>query len=188
MNKIIVEIENSDDPVTLYNICKNNDKSFDGIFYMGVHTTEIYCLPSCKAKTPLLKNVKFYNTRDDAIAAGLRGCKRCRSEFFPLVQPQWFNLILEYLSSNLSTKIKEEQLEQLSKVNISTIQRYFKEYLKYSVMSYHRKLRLEYAQKLIKEGVDLLDIPYFIGYESMSGFRDAFFKEYGCNPGELNDK
>lgn len=183
-----MEFENSDDPVTLYNICNNNEKNYDGIFYMGVHTTEIYCLPSCKAKTPLIKNVKFYNTREDAIAAGLRGCKRCRSEFFPFVQPPWFNLVLEYLSSNLSAKIKEDQLEQLAKVNISTIQRYFRQYLKFSVMSYHRKLRLDYAKKLITEGVDLLDIPYLIGYDSMSGFRDAFNKEYGYNPGEINGK
>lgn len=183
-----MEFDNSDDPVTLYDICKNNDKSFDGIFFMGVHTTEIYCLPSCKAKTPLYKNVKFYETKEDAITAGLRGCKRCRSEFFPLVYPPWLNLVLEYLSSNLSTKIKEDQLEQLAKVNISTIQRYFKEYLNNSVMSYHRNLRLDYAKKLITQGVDLLDIPYLIGYDSMSGFRDAFHKEFGYNPGELNGK
>ncbi|MGB5137837.1 MAG: Ada metal-binding domain-containing protein, partial [Candidatus Zixiibacteriota bacterium] len=36
-----------------------SDQGFDGKFYVGVHSTGIYCLPSCKARKPLLKNVKF---------------------------------------------------------------------------------------------------------------------------------
>ena len=34
-----------------------NDTAFDGQFYVGVHSTGIYCLPSCKAKLPKLENV-----------------------------------------------------------------------------------------------------------------------------------
>jgi AraC family transcriptional regulator of adaptative response / DNA-3-methyladenine glycosylase II len=68
---------------------RRNDASYDGRFYVGVHSTGIYCLPSCKAKLPLLKNIVFYKTREEAIAAGLRGCKRCKSEQFPDVLPDW---------------------------------------------------------------------------------------------------
>ncbi|UOK59153.1 AraC family transcriptional regulator [Bacillus sp. OVS6] len=37
------------------------DKTFDGVFYTGVKTTKIYCLPSCYAKKPLPENVIFSN-------------------------------------------------------------------------------------------------------------------------------
>ena len=67
---------------------QQNDATFDGRFYVGVHSTGIYCLPSCKAKLPLLKNVVFYESREEAIAAGLRGCKRCRAAQFPDLLPQ----------------------------------------------------------------------------------------------------
>ena len=67
---------------------QTNDSRYDGRFFVGVHSTGIYCLPSCKARLPKLKNVRFYPTREDALAAGLRGCKRTsasrqRSNFSP---------------------------------------------------------------------------------------------------------
>ena len=52
---------------------RESDPSYDGKFYVGVLTTEIYCLPSCKAKLPKLENVVFFSTREEAMAAGLRG-------------------------------------------------------------------------------------------------------------------
>ena len=54
------------------------DRSADGIFVLGVTTTGIYCKPSCPARKPLRKNVRFYATCAEAEAAGLRACKRCQ--------------------------------------------------------------------------------------------------------------
>lgn len=53
------------------------DRGFDGVFVTGVHSTGIYCRPSCPARAPLRKNVRFYATPAEAEAAGLRACKRC---------------------------------------------------------------------------------------------------------------
>jgi len=53
------------------------DRHFDGAFVTGVHSTGIYCCPSCPARTPLRKNVRFYATPSDAKGAGLRPCKCC---------------------------------------------------------------------------------------------------------------
>ena len=50
----------------------HSDSAYDGKFYVGVHSTGIYCVPSCKAKKPKLKNVVFYGTREEAIAAGMQ--------------------------------------------------------------------------------------------------------------------
>ncbi len=49
----------------------------DGQFYFGVMTTGVYCRPSCPAKQPLRKNVRFYESPGDAERDGLRPCKRC---------------------------------------------------------------------------------------------------------------
>jgi AraC family transcriptional regulator of adaptative response/methylated-DNA-[protein]-cysteine methyltransferase len=53
------------------------DRRFDGTFVVGVHSTGIYCRPSCPARAPLRRNVRFYATPEDAMAEGLRSCKRC---------------------------------------------------------------------------------------------------------------
>ena len=52
------------------------------------------------------------------------------------------------------------------------------------IISARRKLRLAHARELIKGGVDYLTVAYECGFESASGFRDAFEKMYGLPPGE----
>ena len=86
------------------------DASYDGRYYVGVHSTRIYCLPSCKAKKPYLKNVVFYPTREEAIAAGLRGCKRCKSEKYPDVLPSWLHLVLKFMRENQTERLNENRL------------------------------------------------------------------------------
>jgi AraC family transcriptional regulator of adaptative response/methylated-DNA-[protein]-cysteine methyltransferase len=173
----------------LFLICKNNDSSFDGDFYLGVLSTKIYCLPSCKAKMPLRKNIKFYKEKSEAVSDGLRGCKRCRSEFYPLTQPQWLDILLEKIENTIDHKLEKTELEKIANVDISTIRRYFKRYFGSTLGDYHRKIRLEYAKELIKNGTPILDLPYLTGFSSLSGFRSAFYKEFGKTPGEIkNDK
>lgn len=55
------------------------DRAAEGAFYIGVRTTGVYCVASCGGR-PLRKNVAFYATREDARAAGLRACLRCKPD------------------------------------------------------------------------------------------------------------
>lgn len=167
--------------IEAYRTC---DAKFDGRFYVGVKTTGIYCLPSCKAKLPLLKNIIFFDTRDEAIASGFRGCKRCKSEFFPDVEPPWVAEILSLMENQINKKMNEQVLTELAGVDISTIRRYFKSHFKMTPLAYHRKLRLVNAKKLIAQGSDSLTAAYDSGFESISGFHDAFIKEFKHSPGE----
>ena len=89
---------------------QSNDSRFNGKFYVGVLSTGIYCLPSCKAKLPLLKNVRFFVSREEAIAFGLRGCKRCLSEKFPDTLPEWLPPVMAYLRNNYRHKLNESAL------------------------------------------------------------------------------
>jgi AraC family transcriptional regulator of adaptative response/methylated-DNA-[protein]-cysteine methyltransferase len=163
-----------------------DDSRYDGTFYVCVKSTRIYCLPSCKAKQPLLQNVVFYPTREQAVKAGFRGCKRCRAEFFPDVAPPWLEKILALLRRDVRSKIREQDLADIAGVDISTIRRYFKAYLQTTPIAFHRRVRLEYATSLITRGADYLTAAYECGFDSVSGFRDAFARHYGFSPGKLN--
>ncbi len=165
---------------------QNDDASYDGKFFVCVKTTKIYCLPSCKAKLPKVENVIFVRTREEAIAAGFRGCKRCRSEFYPNTQPVWLEPVLEMIRKANDKKLDEESLAGIAGVDISTIRRYFKLYKSTTPLALHRKVRLEHAHKLMKRGADYLTAAYETGFESASGFRDAFIKHYGYPPGRIN--
>ncbi|MEN9621348.1 MAG: hypothetical protein RL499_1541, partial [Actinomycetota bacterium] len=71
-----------------YRALASRDARFDGQFIAGVHSTGIYCRPSCPATTPRPNNVRFYATAAAAHEAGLRACKRCQPDAVP-GNPEW---------------------------------------------------------------------------------------------------
>src|SRR4051812_43167500 len=63
---------------TMYRALTNRDPSFEGIFFVAVRTTGIFCRPTCSAKTPGRANVNFFATASEALHGGYRPCLRCR--------------------------------------------------------------------------------------------------------------
>ena len=62
---------------TMYRALVNRDSSFEGIFFVGVRTTGIFCRPTCTAKKPARENVDFFATSSEALESGYRPCLRC---------------------------------------------------------------------------------------------------------------
>lgn len=77
-----------DDFVRCYRAVESNDTRFDGWFVFAVRTTGIYCRPSCPARPPLPRNVRFFPTAAAAQCAGFRACRRCRPDACP-GSPEW---------------------------------------------------------------------------------------------------
>lgn len=71
-----------------YEAVRSRDARFDGVFFLGVTTTGIYCRPSCPAVTPKRENVRFYPSAAGAQGAGFRACRRCRPDAVP-GSPEW---------------------------------------------------------------------------------------------------
>src|SRR4051794_14945165 len=67
----------------LYKALAARDRRFDGVFFVGVTSTRIYCRPICPAKTPKAANCRFFKTPQEAEHAGFRPCLRCRPELAP---------------------------------------------------------------------------------------------------------
>jgi len=165
-----------------------NDATFNGRFIVGVHSTGIYCLPSCRARLPLLKNVRFYPGVEDARKAGLRACKRCQPDRYPNMEPPWLKPLVAYMREHPDVRLSEPGLVERTGVDITTIRRTFRQQYGNTPLAFHRQLRLEHARNLIKSGMDYLTAAYECGYESASGFRDAFTRQFGQPPGSLHGK
>lgn len=73
-----MRIQNPDKQNKYYQALLNRDQSYVGIFYVGVVTTGVFCISSCRARKPKRENVEFYSTFKDALNAGFRPCKICR--------------------------------------------------------------------------------------------------------------
>ena len=77
-----------DDTDRCWQAVEAGDPRFDGWIFCGVTSTGIYCRPSCPARTPGRKNVRFFSTAAAAQGAGFRACKRCRPDATP-GSPEW---------------------------------------------------------------------------------------------------
>src|SRR5687767_15914460 len=71
------------DTAALYSALASRDPRFDGVFYVGVTSTGIYCRPVCTAKTPKAANCRFFFSAEAAEKAAFRPCLRCRPELAP---------------------------------------------------------------------------------------------------------
>ena len=69
------------------------DTNFDGVFVTGVHTTGIFCRPTCSAKKPLRKNLSFFGTSREALQSGYRPCLRCRPLEPSGTTPDWLRAL-----------------------------------------------------------------------------------------------
>jgi AraC family transcriptional regulator of adaptative response/methylated-DNA-[protein]-cysteine methyltransferase len=167
---------------TMYAAFSRSDAAYDGVFYTGVRTTGIFCRPSCRAKKPRPENVLFFPTAGDALFSGYRACKRCQ----PLVgadHPAWVQRLLELVEEREGARVSEKQLRALH-VDPARARRYFQERFGMTFQAYSRSRRLGRALSQLRLGLSLDDAAAESGYESLSGFREAFARVFGAPPGE----
>lgn len=162
---------------------QSSDVSYDGIFYLGVRTTGIFCKPSCKARKPYPKNVEFFATPAEAQAAGYRACKRCRPLETDGRLPEWAEGLLQDIERDPNLRLKDEDLRARG-LEPATVRRFFLKRYGQTFQAYTRARRLGKAFAAIQNGAEIDDVALGYGYESHSGFRDAFSRLFGQAPGQ----
>jgi AraC family transcriptional regulator of adaptative response/methylated-DNA-[protein]-cysteine methyltransferase len=150
-----------------WKIISTKDRRFDGAFVTGVHSTGIYCRPSCPARLPLRKNVKFYANAADAEAAGLRPCKRCS----PNTQSAEEACVLAAIAAIRSEGPKTlDQLADLTGYSPTHFQRLFKRTVGLSPAAFARALREERVRGALETGASVTEALYDAGYSAPSRF------------------
>lgn len=168
-----------------WDIAMAKDRSFDGVFVTGVHSTGIYCRPSCPARAPKRENVKFYASGPDAEAAGLRACKRCTPE---TIAPDEKAVLLCLAALRESTDpVSLEKLGILTGYSPTHLQRLFKREVGMSPSAYHRALRRERASEALSAGQRVSDAVYDAGYSAPSRFYDENKERLGMSPSAWRD-
>jgi len=157
------------------------DGSYDGIFFLGVRTTGIFCRPSCPARRPLPENVEYFCNVREAVFAGYRPCKRCRPLDTDGRPPEWVGRALA-LAEGSETRVNDSQLK-LSGIDPYRVRRYFQKNYGMTFQAYCRAKRMGQALHGLRNGASLDDVALGNGFESHSGFRDAFMRTFGHTPG-----
>jgi len=159
-----------------------SDASYDGIFFTAVRTTGIFCRPSCRARKPLPENVEFFPSVRGALFAGYRPCKRCSPETPPGTVPDWVTTLLDAVEGDPTRRLHDGDLRTLG-VDPARARRYFLEQYGMTFHAYCRGRRLSGALRQLRSGDSLDDVALGTGWESHSGFREAFSRTFGTAPG-----
>ncbi len=164
---------------------KSRDASYDGIFYFAVRTTGVFCRPSCPSRAEP-RNVEFFATPRDCLSAGYRPCRRCdplRSSGAP---PEWVAKLLARMQTQPDLPLRPADIREAGS-SPERARRWFKAHYGMSLAAWCRGSRLSGAFDRIRDGASLDDAGYEAGYQSQSGFREAFSQTFGRAPGKARE-
>lgn len=167
----------------MYAALLRRDSEYDGVFFVAVKTTGIFCRPTCPARKPLAKNVRFFPNAADSLSAGYRPCKRCRPLEVSGRMPDWLQRLVDAFEKNGTRRFTDDDIAAHD-VDPTRARRWFQANLGITFHRYLRARRLSAALAQLSLGDDLNRVAYDAGYESVSGFREAFAKTFGFTPGK----
>jgi AraC family transcriptional regulator of adaptative response/methylated-DNA-[protein]-cysteine methyltransferase len=161
------------------------DSSYEGVFVTAVSTTGIFCRPTCTARRPLPEHLLFFATPREAILAGYRPCLRCR----PLEQtgeaPDWLQPLLAAVEADPARKWSDGEVRRQG-FSPERVRRWFRRHHGMTFQAYHRARRLSSALGAMRAGDSVGRAAFEAGYDSLSGFQDAFRQQFGAAPTALD--
>lgn len=167
-----------------YNALLKRQAKYEGLFYVGVKTTGVFCRATCPARKPKFDNCEFFATAKEALLASFRPCKRCQPLTYVDDTHPVIKKLIDAIENNPEKRWKTCDLKLLS-IDDSTARRQFKRRYGMTFLEYARARRMGLAVKTIKAGSKVIDAQLTTGYESSSGFRDAFSRILGATPTKI---
>jgi AraC family transcriptional regulator of adaptative response / DNA-3-methyladenine glycosylase II len=177
---------------TCYRAIATRDARFDGLFVVGVHTTGIYCRPSCPTPVrPKRTSVAFHRTAAAAQLAGLRACKRCRPDAVP-GSPEWdsrADLVGRAMRLIADGVVDREGVGGVARrlaVSERHLHRLLVEGAGAPPVALARSQRAHTA-RVLAETTDLPlgEVALAAGFRSVRQFNDTMRAVYAATPGEL---
>jgi AraC family transcriptional regulator, regulatory protein of adaptative response / methylated-DNA-[protein]-cysteine methyltransferase len=173
-------------PDEMYRALVERDSRYDGIFFVGVRSTGIFCRPVCPARKPMRRNVEFFPSAREALAHGFRPCKRCRPLQLPGETPAPIQLVIEEIEADPSLRLRDGDLRARG-IEPATARRWFKRHHGMTFQAYQRARRLAGALGALGQGSAVTNAAFDHGFDSLSGFQDALRRITGRSAGASRD-
>src|SRR5579864_7189760 len=179
-----------------YRALQCRDPRFDGLMFVGVTSTGIYCRPVCPARTPKFENCRFYGSAAAAQDAGFRPCLRCRPETAPDLA-SWrgtsntvsraLALIAEGALDGDGNSV--EKLAARLGMGERQLRRLFLQHLGASPVSVAQTRRVLFAKQLIHETqMPMTEVAMAAGFGSLRRFNETFLNLFHRPPSALRRK
>lgn len=179
------------DAETCYRALCARDERFDGLFFVAVRTTGIYCRPVCRARTPARDRCVFYRYAAEADRDGFRACFRCRPELSPGGAPQDSvpRLVRAALARIEGGFLDEGSVDDLGRVLGVTgrhLRRAMETELGVAPVELAQSRRLALAKQLLQDSsLPLTEIAFASGFGSVRRFNALFSARFGRPPSAL---
>lgn len=164
-----------------YQALLDRDQSYVGIFFVGVKTTSIFCIATCRARKPKKENVEFFSDFKDALDNGYRPCKVCKPTENANEAPDFVQTAIDLVKANPKSKVTDQQLREID-ISPEVVRRWFNKHYGMTFQAYQRMYRINIAYQELKGGKKTIDTAFDVGYESLSGFGYTFKKLIGKSP------
>src|SRR5689334_22863817 len=152
------------------------DARFDGLFFIAVRSTGIYCRPICPAPTAQARNVEYFPNAAAATNAGYRPCLRCRPEAAPgtpltQARSELVAAALRLIDSGLLDQKSVAALARRIGVGERHLRRLFVAELGAAPLEIAATRRLLFAKKLLTETtLPITQVAHAAGYRSLRRF------------------
>ncbi|MEL6717831.1 MAG: methylated-DNA--[protein]-cysteine S-methyltransferase [Bacteroidota bacterium] len=170
-----------------YQALVDKNPKFVGIFYVGVKTTSIFCIATCRARKPKKENVVFYTSFKEALDNGFRPCKVCNPTTNASSPPEMVAQAIQLVKEYPKEKISDAQL-RAANISPDLVRRWFKQHYGLTFHAYQRMYRINNAYKELKDGKSTTHTAFDTGYESLSGFGYTYKKLMGKSPSKSTNK
>ncbi|RYZ10324.1 MAG: DNA-3-methyladenine glycosylase 2 family protein [Myxococcales bacterium] len=176
------------DAAHCYEVVKARDPRYDGVFFVGVSTTGVYCRPVCKVRTPGRDRCSYFPNAASAEAAGYRPCLRCRPELAPGGAPVD---AVSRLAGAAVARIEAGALGQGSvedlaaELGVSSRQLHRVVEAEYGVspLALAQTRRLLLAKQLLTDtSLRVIDVAFASGFNSVRQFNRLFREQYRLSP------
>jgi AraC family transcriptional regulator of adaptative response / DNA-3-methyladenine glycosylase II len=174
-----------------YRALTARDGRFDGLFFVAVRTTGIYCRPVCRARTPGKDRCVFYRTAAEAERDGFRACFRCRPELAPGSAPieSVPRLVREAIARIDAGALNESDVDGLARqlgVSGRHLRRAMIAELGVSPVELAQTRRIGLAKHLLHDtSMPVSDVAFASGFRSIRRFNALFRTRFGCAPNTL---
>ena len=172
------------DRETCYRALQSRDPRFDGLLFVGVTSTGIYCRPVCPARTAKPENCRFFGSAAAAQEAGFRPCLRCRPETAPDLA-SWrgtSNTVSRALALITDGALdgddaSVEALAERLGIGERHLRRLFVQHLGASPIAVAQTRRVLFAKQLIHETeMPMTEVALAAGFGSIRRFNEIFLK------------
>ena len=175
-----------------YSALASRDPRFDGVFFVGVTSTGIYCRPVCTAKKPKPENCRFFQSAAAAEKEAFRPCLRCRPELAPGHAPlddarRIASRINHYIQAELlNDDASVEKMADSFELSARQIRRIVHQEFGVSPIELVLTRRLLLAKQLLTETqLSMTEVAFSSGFSSVRRFNDAFTRQYNMPPSRL---